>query len=301
MIHFCKMSAKALIVGAGLLMVLTGCNPGKQESGLSPIIYLSPTAQTRLAETLLNRVMEMQWMVQDRVQFGYGLPLLPVSGFQLSDSGFYRRVLSGDTMLESVRFVPDVWATPQATLDSVEYRWERINGDSVQIPIYRYRVLAKRLPMGPPPQLDGLAEFVFYQYLLAGDGFWHDYSYSLQAQFTEPGGNPPPLAGAIYHWQGTGLTWENDGVPSRWPIAGTAARQLDGGWNISFTLNGEDYLHANLDSTGIGTYQIGWDAFGQTYHFQVTTPRQGYPYSAAAVISEAVPERLARTRPSSGY
>ncbi|MDK9698854.1 MAG: hypothetical protein OEM52_01710 [bacterium] len=277
-----------------VVLLLAGCDPNRQEYGLSPIIYISPSAQERLARTVLDRVTELQWMVEDDLQRGFALSPPRDPRYEMTDSSFYLRRFAGDTLYERVKFIPDIWAASGQTLDSVKYRWEQVTTDTINNTNYRYAINAKRIAEGALPRLTGDSYFRFIAYAIAGDGYRYNYSYALNGAFNFPGGTPP-IGGATVRWSGNGITWEGDGIPSNWALAGTSQAASNGNWTISFTLEGEAFLRATIDSTGTGTFQIGWDAFRQVFPFTASNTRNMRAFLPSTILSATAQERLART------
>lgn len=249
-------------------LIFIGCNPGREEYGLSPLIYVSETAQKNLARNLLARSFELTRMTET-LQRGFAVPnpIYDSTQFHPYDSVWYARQIN-DSTLERVRFIPDIWRFPGQYLDSVFYGWDYSPIDTLREGTYWYRLNTKRQP--PPDSLSGLSgtsTFYYRYYAVAGDGYWYNYSYYLQGTFSLSGGLPPPLDGAEFVWNGIGVSWENDGIPFRWEITGTSRRLLDGNWQIEFKMDGFDYVRAILNSDGVGTFRIGWDLFFNQHPF----------------------------------
>ncbi len=257
-----------LILGI-ISMVSVSCSPGRQDQGLPPTIYVSGTSQERLSRAILARTWESLRLVHD-LQRGFALPhpLRDTTRLQPSDSSYYtRRQGNPDTLTEMVRFVPDIWLIPSARADSVIYRWEVYGGDTAQNGVYAYRIASKRLAPDSLAHLTGTVLYGQRFYQVATDGYLYDYSYDIYATFDEPGGAPPPTGGALYQWNGLVLTWESDGIPTQWTFTGTSHRNDDGSWSENFAIDGDTFVQATLDSSGVGTFRNGWDNFGRSYNF----------------------------------
>ncbi len=248
--------------------LLTSCSPSREDSGLLPTFYVSQTAQKRVCTTLLARTWEQIRLV-DQLQKGFACPnpQESSSGLLPADHDYYARSI-GDSLVESVRFVPNIWQNPGTHADSVYYGWNIYGGDTTNNGTYYYLIASKRVTQDSLSHLTGSAVYHQNYVATASDGYTYDYSYSIIGSFDVPGGAPPPLGDAVYSWSGTVLTWESDAIPSRWDLTGTSRRTNSGGWSITMAIDNDELLRAELDSLGIGSYRIGWNDFDEAYNYR---------------------------------
>ncbi|MCX7834651.1 MAG: hypothetical protein N2450_01115 [bacterium] len=251
-----------------LIFFQLSCNPSREEYGLSPIILISETSQKNLARTLLSRSFELTQMT-DTLQRGFALPTPYYDStlFHRSDSIWYTRQIN-DTIVERVRFIPDIWRFPNQIHDSIFYEWYYSPTDTLRSGTYWYSLITKRII--PPDSLCGLrgtATFYYRFYTIASDGYWYNYSYYLRGTFSLAGGTPPPLDQTSFQWTGIAVSWENDGVPYRWNVTGSSNRSSNGDWSINLFLDGYEFVRATLHSDGTGSFRIGWDLFYREHPF----------------------------------
>ncbi len=220
--------------------------------------------QTAIAPPILDRIYEITLLV-DQFQHGYGaLHSYPdTTEFLRQTNGNYKKT-TADTLAESVRFNPDIWRYPTRTQDSSWYRWDLYGGDTVHHGKYSYEVNSKRLTTDSIAKLSGTARFDLTYFGRGWGGALNDYSYWLTGTFIQP----VALDSAYYRWTGSGISTALDLTPIRWAITGSSLRNSSGSWYTEFSYADSIFMKAEVDSAGVGYYQLKWDNFSTTYSYQ---------------------------------